>query len=375
MKTRNWFSFVLCCMMMCFVSCTGNDGSGEEPGPDLQGDLVITSSSSFVVADGSDAVTLTVKKGDTDVTAAAKIYMNNAVYSSTTFTTTEPGEYEFFASYEGDISEKIKVKAVAEGVTPLPEDGQPDNFDSFRRRALVIQSTGTWCQFCPLATGGIQEYLANHKEGDAVFAAAHGGDDIMANEYADKVNTWIGANTFPAVTLNLNNASTSLPMSVDFSENANQIDNVVTQFVGEKAMSGIAVAVSGREDTGKLDIIGQVKIGETGQFRIVAWLLEDGIKAEQTVAVGITGDFSTHNNVLRLSSSSKAYGEQLGQNLTLSKGTLVDFAMELNLNDATLNSLGNCKVAVMVTSAKTGRYTVDNVVLCPINDAVAFEYK
>lgn len=121
MKTRNWFSFVLCCMMMCFVSCTGNDGSGEEPGPDLQGDLVITSSSSFVVADGSDAVTLTVKKGDTDVTAAAKIYMNNAVYSSTTFTTTEPGEYEFFASYEGDISEKIKVKAVAEGVTPLPE--------------------------------------------------------------------------------------------------------------------------------------------------------------------------------------------------------------------------------------------------------------
>ena len=118
-----------------------------------------------------------------------------------------------------------------------------------------------------------------------------------------------------------------------------------------------------------------MKIGETGQYRIVAWLLEDGIKAEQTVASGIEGDFSTHNNVLRLSSSSKAYGEQLGQNQTLSKGTLVDFAMEMNLNDATLNSLGNCKVAVMVTSAKTGRYVVDNVVLCPINDAVAFEYK
>lgn len=374
MKTRNWFSFVLCCMMMCFVSCTGNDGSGEEPGQDLQGDLVITSSSSFVVADGSDAVTLTVKKGDTDVTAAAKIYMNNAVYSSTTFTTTEPGEYEFFASYEGDISEKIKVKAVAEGVTPLPEDGQPDNFDSFRRRALVIQSTGTWCQFCPLATGGIQEYLANHKEGDAVFAAAHDGDE-MSNDYSSKVNTWIGVTTFPTVTMNLDNISSSLTMSTNFSQNASLIDEAVSQFVGEKAMSGIAVAVSGREDTGKLDVIGQVKIGETGQYRIVAWLLEDGIKAEQTVASGIEGDFSTHNNVLRLSSSSKAYGEQLGQNQTLSKGTLVDFAMEMNLNDATLNSLGNCKVAVMVTSAKTGRYVVDNVVLCPINDAVAFEYK
>lgn len=375
MKTRIWFSFVLGCMMCLFSSCTGNDGSGGEPGQGLEGDLVITSSSSFVVADGSDAVTLTVKKGETDVTSAAKIYMNNAVFSSTTFTTTQTGDYEFFASHEGEISEKIKVKAIAEGMTPLPEDGQPENFSSFRRRALVIQSTGTWCQFCPLATGGIQEYLAKHKEGDAVFAAAHGGDDIMANEYADKVNTWIGANSFPMVTLNLNNASSSLQMGADFAENANLIDKAVAQFVGEKAMSGIAVAISGREDTGKLDVIGQVKIGETGQYRIVAWLLEDGIKAAQTVATGIEGDFSTHNNVLRLSSSSKAYGEQLGKNQTLSKGTLVDFAIKLNLNDATVNSLGNCKVAVMVTSAKTGRYTVDNVVVCPINDAVAFEYK
>ena len=105
------------CGCLCLSACSGNDGEGEEPGGNgggtgIEGKLVLSASASYISNDGRDAAEFTVKKGDTDVTDKANIYQGNTLLGGTVFTTTTVGEYTFFASYEGDISEKITIKAI-----------------------------------------------------------------------------------------------------------------------------------------------------------------------------------------------------------------------------------------------------------------------
>ena len=63
--------------------------------------------------------------------------------------------------------------------------------------------------------------------------------------------------------------------------------NQVRPFLEEDAHCGVSASVSKNANT--INLSAKVKVGETGSYRIVAWLLEDGIKATQAKS-GRTSD-------------------------------------------------------------------------------------
>ena len=369
------------CGCLCLSACSGNDGEGEEPGGNgggtgIEGKLVLSASASYISNDGRDAAEFTVKKGDTDVTDKANIYQGNTLLGGTVFTTTTVGEYTFFASYEGDISEKITIKAIVGGVPALPDDPQPDKFAGFKHRVLAVQSTGTWCQYCPFMTAGIKSYLSEEGNGEkTVFVAAHNGDG-MANKYADAVNTWVGVNSYPTLSLNLDSRNKVNHQNVP-SVTASSIAGAVSTALRDNANVGISATVVGTENGGTLTVNAKVKIGTDAKYRIAAWLLEDGIQEAQTNSTGLTDkdNFSIHDNVLRISSATSAYGVQLGESDSSSKGSAKEYVCTLSLADAKIASLAKCRVVIFVTTPKDGKFVVDNVITCPINGSVAFEYE
>lgn len=377
MKKLKWFNLLaLLCGCLFFAACSGNDGDGEEPGggggSSLDGKLVLSASAAFINSDGKDASEFTVKKGDTDITDKATIYQGTTALKSTSFATDKAGEYTFFASYEGEISDKITITAI-DGIPSVPDDSQPAKFDGFKQRVLAVQSTGTWCQFCPYMIAGIESYLKSNKTGDALFVAAH-NSDIMANKYSDVVNNWLKINSYPTLSLNIDSKN-QVSHAATPDATAQAIERAVSATMSGNVNAGISASVSGTENEGTLTVRARVKIATTGQYRIGAWLLEDGIKADQTNSTGLTGDFSTHNNVLRLSSAKSAYGDKLGQDDASKKGSIEEYICTLNLAEAKVASLAKCRVVIFVSTPKDGKFVVDNVVTCPINGSLAFEYE
>ena len=75
------------------------------------------------------------------------------------------------------------------------------------------------------------------------------------------------------------------------------------------------------------------------------------------------------------SSATSAYGVQLGESDSSSKGSVKEYVCTLSLADAKVASLAKCRVVIFVTTPKDGKFAVDNVVTCPINGSVAFEYE
>lgn len=356
------------------VACSGSDGDGEEPGGGggtLSGNLVLSSSSLYINPDGKDATVLTVRMGDTDVTGKAKIYLNNAEFEGTSFTATKEGQYTFFASYETEISEKITIEAI-DGMPAMPNDPQANKFDGFVHRVLAVQSTGTWCQYCPFMIAGIKSYLETNDNGNAIFVAAHNGDE-MSNDYSNAVNKWLSISSYPTLTLNLDSKNKVGHQNAP-TATAAAIGKAISATLKDDAFVGISAA-SVTKNNSKLTVRAKVKIGTEGQYRIAAWLLEDGIKADQENSTGLTDDFSIHNNVLRASSATAAYGSQLGGSASLAKGTVAEYACSFNLTAAKISSLAKCRIVLLVTTPKNGKFIVDNVVTCPIDGNIAFGYE
>ena len=356
------------------VACSGSDGDGEEPGGGggtLSGNLVLSSSSLYINPDGKDATVLTVKMGDTDVTDKAKIYLNNTEFEGTSFTATKEGQYTFFASYETEISEKITIEAI-DGMPVMPNDPQANKFDGFVHRVLAVQSTGTWCQYCPFMIAGIKSYLETNDNGNAIFVAAHNGDE-MSNDYSNAVNKWLSISSYPTLTLNLDSKNKVGHQNAP-TATAAAIGKAISATLKDDAFVGISAA-SVTKNNSKLTVRAKVKIGTEGQYRIAAWLLEDGIKADQENSTGLKDDYSIHNNVLRASSATAAYGSQLGGSASLTKGTVAEYACSFNLTAAKISSLAKCRIVLLVTTPKNGRFIVDNVVTCPIDGNIAFGYE
>lgn len=79
--------------------------------------LTLEPDKTSILANGTDAVTLTVKLGDEDVTSAAKILRDGTEISGNVFTSVEPGAFKLTAQYSGKTSAAVTVNVAP--VIPL----------------------------------------------------------------------------------------------------------------------------------------------------------------------------------------------------------------------------------------------------------------
>ena len=370
MKKIFRYASLLAAAVMLFASC-GDPDSGQIGGdePEIEeGDLVIDVDKLIIRADGTDASTFTVKIGDKVLTEGVTFYDGDNkpvdLGPSFKFTTTEAGEYSFWANYKTFNSNTVTITSVVTEVPETPADPKPEN-TSFVRRVLVTKFTGQQCQYCPNATASLHKFFDEHELADhTVKAEAH---TFSNDDPAYLAGSFYSVSAFPTIVTDWSVLTTDVSYE--------SISSIITdRYNSQAAKAGISV--NSKYADGAITLKVCVKAAESGQYRVGAWLLEDGIQGQQKGAP--TGEenswYHVYNDCIRIADSKQgtAYsGLKLG---VIEEGKTAEKMFTWTLKDSW--KVENLKLCIFVSVPdEDGRsYEVNNVITAPINGITPFEY-
>ena len=353
--------FVLALAALAFIGCGEEKPQGVVP----TGDAVLTANNNSVVVNTPIEFTVTADDG-TDLTAQATIFdkTHDFVEVSNPFTPTMDGDYEFYAVVGNIITATIKVNVVPT-IPALPVDEKPEN-TKFNHRLLLVDHTGNTCGYCPDMMAALKEVAETgdyHSKYYEAMAHTYSTGDPAYSAAAAAVSSHHGVNNYPTLTYNFFHDTASDRNAAHI---MGQIDAL---WKAEGADAGIAAAASLASTS--VIVNTEVKAAVDGEYRITAWLLEDGIYAKQTNAREEW--MNTHDNAIRQRiDSDNITGVDLG---ALTTGETKSTAL-------TLKIVGNkwvrenLKVMVIVSAKNAkGKFDVVNVTICPMNDVVTYDYK
>ncbi|MBR2162524.1 MAG: Omp28-related outer membrane protein [Bacteroidales bacterium] len=406
----NYASLLAAAVML--VSCSGNIDPEQEnndpdnpntentdPTPSGPKVLKVSSDRNLIQTFDGDYATLTVTLGDEVLTEGVEFYdgdNNPIAIPGYKFATEVPGEHQIWASYGTYMSETIIIKAINTKIPVTPEDPQPSSTD-FKVRALVTEFTTTGCSWCPSMKTVLHGVLENENTADmVVMTACHSS---LVNSKKDPAYIKTGYEDFSGMT--------GMPyvfcdMYYGFGYYTTLTSSDVTEVFGElcaaKEGKAAGLAVTSSMKDGQLVIKATVKAAETGNYRIGAFLLEDGIYGQQTSA---TEDWMhNHDDVIRYidsqyytnSGKEQFYGHSVGN---VDEGKTADYVFVWDLEkiwDAGAlagEQYGGCAwnpfveenlhIAVFASTVGVDEkgnqyYYVSNVVDCPIGSDVPYEY-
>ncbi len=407
MKILFKYASLLMAAAMLF-SCSGTvdpdnsdptPGPGPEPGPGEDAELVISSDKTLIQTFGDDFATITVTLGEEVLNEGVTFYNgeNKPVeIVNSKFSTTVAGEHQLWASYGTYTSEAIKITAINVEIPEMPEDDQPGS-TSFKARVLATEFTTTGCTYCPNMKELFHKITADPAIDDMlVLTACHSG---LINSVKDPAfikttfDEFAACSGFPYVLFEMyygfNNYKT--PTAT--------VTELVREFAAAKEESAAGIAVTSSLVDGQLVARVSVKAAEDGEYRVGAFLLEDGIYGKQ---LGNAQEWMhTHDGVIRYIDSkyyNKAgkemyYGHSIGN---VSKGKIGDYVFVWDVDDIWEKGAldgeryggyywdafveENLHLAIFVTAiAKDDKgnefYHVSNVVDCPVNGDTPFEYR
>lgn len=363
-----------CAALLAFSSCDGLvDNSGKDQiKPSGDGDLVLSVSSSIIQANGEDAAVLTVLYDGVPVTEGVTLYDgdNNVVdLPSFTFTTEQEGTYSFWAAYGTSYSETVTVTAIAFQVPDLPEDPQPDS-KSFAKKMLLTQFTGTGCGYCPGMINLLRTAMADDNySSKIIIAAAHQYNyDDPAYLSSANLSGAMGITGFPTVVVDMY-------MSFSNYTSSTALYNIL-DYCYEKDPAIAGIAASSNLEDGTLVVTASVKAAKTSEFRIGAWLLEDGIYGKQSNynSASWTGDYNTHDNCIRLADSKVSNTNYTGYSLgMIEAGKTAEHAFIMNVDDSWV--VDNLHLVIFVTAKDGNSWIVNNAVACDVNGSVQYQYE
>lgn len=365
MKLTKLFALLVASATL-LVGCGGDDDREVKP----TGDITLKADVESVVVGQSITFTVTDLEG-TDVTASATIFNRTDNYAevSNPYVATKEGRNEFFAVVGNSSSDVIEV-VVAPEIAALPNDPQPDN-TSFAHHILLIDHTGVQCGQCPRmmsALRQVSETEGYHEKYFEVMAHSYNTNDPAYSKAAATVSShfssFIVTSGYPTLTYNFfyNRYSTA-----DAEDIKQTIDNL---WSADGADAGIAASTIISASTASVNA--EVKAAVTAEYYLTAWLLEDNIYARQAGRQEEWQDYH-HNAIRNMPAGTPIYGESLG---VIEAGATVgkEFYLPITSPDWAVDNMR----VVLIVSAKTddsgNAIDVVNVVSCPGNDSVAYEY-
>ena len=357
MKFTKFFALVAATVAM-FAACTpGGDVTTATGDITLSAETVVEVNTPihFVVKDSSGA----------NVTNGATIFDKSHDFAQVEnpFTPTVDGDYTFYAVVGDAISKDFKVTVTPE-VPALPEDTDAAN-TSFKHRILLVDHTGNTCGYCPHMMKALKEIEESGDfDGKYYEAMSHSyaNTDPAFSGAAASISSHYGLQGYPTLTYNFYHPTSS-------SYNAEHIKGQINALWKESADAGIAASTNLAAKS--VVVNAEVKAAVDGEYSITAWLLEDGIYAKQTNA---TDEWmNTHNNAIRqAATTSPLTGYELG---ALKPGETAEQILNLTIARDTWNR-DNMKVMLIVSKkGDNKKFDVANVVICPINDSVTYDYK
>lgn len=360
MRYTKFLAFIAAAATLA-VGCGGDGNEGDNP---ATGGATLKAHVQSLEVNNPIAFKVISDDG-TDITADATIFdkTHDFVEVSNPYTPTEDGKYEFYAVSGNIITDAIEV-VVLPSIPALPEDTNASSTE-FKHRILLVDHTGNTCGYCPqmmLALKAVAETGDYHSKYYEAMAHSYAASDPATSPAANAISSHYGVGNYPTLTYNFAYSTTS-------SYNAEHIKQQIDAQWKESADAGIAASAS--LATKSVVVNAEVKAAVENEYRITAWLLEDGIVANQTNA---TEEWmNTHDNAIRqASTTSPISGHDLG---TIKAGEKASLAMSLEILGSKWNR-DNFKVMV-IASAKNdkGKFEVVNVAICPVGDSVAYDYK
>ncbi|MBR5863413.1 MAG: Omp28-related outer membrane protein [Alistipes sp.] len=382
MKTIKLFAMFCAALVLC-NSCLTGVGTDEDmnapvkPQIPADGELVLTATPSTIVADGEQFSKLTLTKGGVEITEDFKLYdgkNQEVTLPDMKFTTTQKGKYEFWAAYGTDYTETITITATEKqpDAPEAPGDDNPDKLN-FKRRVLLIQFTGTGCGYCPAMTATLRQVMAEEYYAEnAVLVAAHRyNNSDPAYLYGAALDQAMGVSSYPqlAVDMHTRTGYTNYPSVT------NLIINAINRV---EARAGIAAVAEYDETTRTVSISATVKAGVKSEFRIGAWLIEDGVYGVQQNYGVAEGDFNIHDHCIRVADSKVTGSDFSGHTLgEIEAGSTADYSFSIKLESDWVAD--HCRLVLFVTSPETNNYGksyfyVNNAVEMPIDGSIDFEY-
>lgn len=368
---------------VALFSCTelpdenGNNNidNGDENEPVIgSSELVLLASDMVIEANGEDDVVFTVLSDGEPVTENVRFYdgeTNKQIeLPDMTFTTTTTGTYYFWAAYGTSHTDIVTVTAIDFPVPALPEDSEPDN-TSFSRRVLLTQFTGTGCGYCPGMITLLRKVMGEEEYASkTVLAACHSYNNDDPAYLEARLDQAMGVSSYPMVVADMDMAYNNYNNEIGLKD---LIDNAHER---SEAMAGISASAVLNGNT--LVIRAAVKAAETAEFRIGAWLLEDGVEGRQSNynPGAWSGDYDTHDNCIRIADSRVSNSNYTGHTLgTIDAGQTAEYAFVMTIEDEWVAE--NCHLVLFVTTQEDGSdyFIVNNAVPCSINGEVPYQYR
>lgn len=334
--------------------------------------------------------TFTIKFNGKAVESGYKIYKNGTETKLPTDANKKPyfeskttGTYSFYVTYnitESTKNKPISVQVINDAIPDRAEDPNPSS-TSFKRRAMVMQFTGTDCGYCPYIIEPLETMAADAAYKDKFsWAAIHtfNSDDPAApcnsSDYTKLsfAAAYGGISGYPTVLFDLTSQVGNLgSVAVNLANLKKAVDNSVAN----PASAGISATMTLDENNRVVTARVSVKAKDAKVYRVSMWVLEDKIKGKQNGSTTI----EWHDNALRYvargaDGSADYYGYPLNEGKAMSAGQVCDYVFAVNISNQSVR-LANCQLLFFVTTSVGNSYTVVNsAVTKDLKTAMPFEY-
>lgn len=332
--------------------------------------------------------TFTIKFNGKVVESGYKIYKNGTETKLPTdankkpyFKSKDTGTFTFYVTYnitESTKDKPISVQVINDAIPDRAEDPNPSS-TSFKRRAMVMQFTGTECPNCPYLIEPLENMAADANYKDKfVWTAIHTynptSDPAAPCNSADqqKLGSVYGISGYPTVLVDIGN---KIGAYSNAALNLSNLQKAVDNSVANPASAGISATMTLDENNRVVTARVSVKAKDAKVYNVGMWVIEDKIQGGQAGSSTIKSHDNAVRYVARGADGSANYiGYPLNEGKAMSAGQICDYVFTVNISNQSI-PFANCQLVFFVTTSVGNSYTVVNsAVTKDLKTALPFEY-
>lgn len=363
------------------VTAKAAEQSGDTSGLTMEVDNTI-------IPINTGRATFTIKFNGKVVESGYKIYKNGTETKLPTdankkpyFESKETGTYSFYITYnitESTIDKPISVQVINDAIPDRAEDPNPSS-TSFKRRAMVMQFTGTECPNCPYLIEPLENMAADANYKDKfVWTAIHTynptSDPAAPCNSADqqKLGSTFGVLSYPTVLVDI---GAKVMAYSSPALNLSNLQKAVDNSVANPASAGISATMTLDENNRVVTARVSVKAKDAKVYNVGMWVIEDKIQGGQAGSSTIKSHDNAVRYVARGTDGSTNYiGYPLNEGKAMSAGQVCDYVFTVNISNQSI-PFANCQLVFFVTTSTGNTYTVVNsAVTKDLKTAMPFEY-
>lgn len=325
--------------------------------------LILSVDKPSIVADNIEEARFTVMQDGVDVTADCNVCMESGLcLLSPVFTTSEAGEYEFYATLkDGDGTNKSNLVKVIAVEHELPFDATK----TLHKNVAYFTATASWCSPCNYFKTYMKRVMASYPD-NIVQVNFYSGDSkpevrsTLTNTLVSQLqrNGRFGMSGYPSSVAELRQELGEAPNI----PTEPQIRAAYSQYVAYPARTGIKVNSTVGETVNATVTVGAQ---EAGKYSIGVFLVEDNIIAYQNGG----GDNYNHIDVLRAKGMTSVYGEELGE---MAVGETLSKEYSFTILDT--YDTANLYLVVYTLYEESGNMVIANTVKAKANGLTNYKY-